>query len=307
MKSIMTRQRVIILGCTGMLGSMMLDVFVKRDEFDIIATYRNPKALKLLTNKYPKVDFRKLDAEKTDLKNTADAVKGGDWIINAIGFIKPHIHDDNAKETQKAILVNVGFPYLLAQVSGKINSKIIQIATDCVYSGQKGQYIETDPHDALDVYGKTKSLGEVFISRVYHLRCSIIGPELKTHNSLMDWFLGQPKGAMVNGFTNHKWNGITSLHFARICYGIIKKRVDLLHIQHIIPANSLSKANLLKIIAKEFKRDDIVINNVKAPIAIDRTLSTNNVKLNQELWRLAGYGSPPSIQRMILELSQYMP
>lgn len=301
----MAKPKVVILGATGMLGSMVLDLFAKSGEFNIIATYRNHKIGRLLKDQYPKVDFRKLDAEKISLKSLVDTIKGVQWLVNALGITKPYIHDDNAGEIEQAVCVNAHFSHLLTQAAKKTGTKIIQIATDCVYSGQKGRYIETDSHDALDVYGKTKSLGEVFGENIYHLRCSIIGRELKGHNSLLDWFLHQPQKAQVNGFKNHRWNGLTALHFARICHGIIKKGIKLPHIQHIIPTNSMSKANLLKRIAKEFKREDIVIKNMKAHTVINRTLSTANEKLNQELWQLAGYSSPPSIQKMVKELSKY--
>jgi len=301
----MSKQKVVILGATGMLGSIILDSFVQSHEFDVMATCRVQKEAKLLKNRYPKVNFRKLDAGKTGLNGILDVIKGVKWVVNTIGVIKPYIHDDNAKEIHRAINVNAHFPHLLAQAAKVTNSKVIQIATDCVYSGQKGQYIETDPHDGLDVYGKTKSLGEVFGTKIYHLRCSIIGPELKGHKSLLDWFLGQPKGAEVNGYTNHQWNGVTTLHFARICQGIIKKEAVLPHVQHVIPGNVISKADLLKSFAKEFNRKDVAVNDMKAPTATDRTLSTNNEKINQELWRLGGYNVPPSIQEMIRELAQY--
>jgi len=303
-KDNMAKKRVAILGATGMLGSMMLDTFMSSNEFEIIATYRDHKALRLLKNKYLKVEFRRLDVEKTSLKGILKAIKGACWVVNAIGVIKPYIHDDNADEVRRAVLVNAHFPHLLVQAAGSANFKVIQIATDCVFSGQKGQYVEIDPHDGLDVYGKTKSLGEVFADKIYHLRCSIIGPELKRHNSLMDWFLGQPEDARVNGFTNYLWNGVTTLHFARICQGIINRGVSLPHVQHIVPCNIISKAEMLKIIAKEFDRKDVEVYDEQAPTAIDRTLSTDNKKLNRELWRHAGYTNPPTIAKMIRELAR---
>ncbi len=302
-KDEMAKQKVVILGCTGMLGSMTLDSFARSNEFGVIATYHNQKDAKLLKDKYPGVDFRKFDAEKASLKNVGELISGAKWLINTIGVIKPYIHDDSARETHRAIHVNASFPYLLARAAEATNTNVIQIATDCVYSGEKGQYVESDSHDALDVYGKTKSLGEVFHGKIYHLRCSIIGPELKGHKSLLDWFLGQPKDAEVNGFTNHQWNGVTTLHFARICQGIIRNNITISHIQHIVPQSIISKAELLKSFAKEFDREDVVVNDVEAPTAINRTLSTNNEKLNKEIWRAAGYDTPPTIRAMIRELA----
>src|SRR5260221_1037191 len=294
----MVKKKVLILGVTGMLGSMLLDYFVKSNEFDVTATCRSKKKSKLLKNKYPNANFHLLDVEKANLKSILKVIEDAEWIVNAIGVTKPYIHDDDSKEIDRAILVNAHFPYLIAEAARRTKAKVLQVATDCVYSGQKGRYIETDAHEALDVYGKTKSLGEVRGDNIYHLRCSIIGPELKGHNSLMDWFLVQSNDSEVNGYINHIWNGITTFHFAKICQGIIKNETTLPHIQHVIPGNNMNKADLLKSFAKKFKRHDIVINRIEAPNMIDRTLSTNNKKLNSELWQLAGYNTPPTIQKM---------
>lgn len=301
----MGKPKVIIIGCTGMLGSITLDSFVKSDEFEVIGTYRNKEGIEPFIASYPNIKFRQLDAEKASVEEITEAISGTEWVVNAIGVIKPYIHDDNPEETIRAVLVNSVFPYNLAVAASKTNAKVIQIATDCVYSGKEGKYKEDAVHDALDVYGKSKSLGEVYFDNIYHVRCSIIGPELKGHMSLMDWFLGQSENAKLNGFTNHDWNGVTTLHFARITQGIIKNQVKISHLQHIIPGNAITKANLLRAFAKEFGREDIKVNDVEAPTVIDRTLATNNDQLNKEIWAAAGYDSPPTIEQMVAEVAAY--
>lgn len=287
-----------------MLGSMLIDTFASNKEFGVIVTYRDSKAVKFLINKYPKVEFRKLDVEKADLTEIKKAIKGANWVINAIGITKPFIKEDGAFEINRAIEVNSHFPHHLAQAAKDTRAKVIQIATDCVYSGQKGRYVESDIHDAYDVYGKTKSLGEVYADNFFNLRCSIVGPEPEEQKFLLEWFLNQPKKAKVEGFKNHHWNGITTLHFARICRGIIENSIALPHIQHIIPGDSVTKAGLLTIFAKEFRRRDIKIHEKKAGVLVNRTLSTNNEKLNRRLWKMAGYKMPPKISEMIRELAQ---
>ena len=194
---------------------------------------------------------------------------------------------------------------IIAKKAQEKGSKIIQIATDCVYSGDKGHYIETDPQDALDVYGKTKSLGEVYSPNVFHLRCSIIGPEPKEFKSLLEWFLGQSTNTRVNGFTNHRWNGLTTLHFAKICYGIITNDIQLFHLQHVVPNGEVTKFEILKFFSKIFNRRDISITPFETEISIDRTISTINDGLNLHLWKAAGYVLPPSVPEMIEELAKY--
>lgn len=252
---------ITILGKTGMLGSMLERTW---------------------EGEHKATDRSEFDASYPDL----DVLVGSDWIINCIGVIKPYCDD-----VPRAIAVNAIFPHLLP-------ANTIQIATDCVYSGQVGGYVEDSPHDAMDVYGKTKSLGES--PRVKNLRCSIIGPEVKNHISLLDWFLSQKK---ANGFTNHLWNGITTLHFSKIVQGAIREGIELPQLQHIVPADVVSKAELLRIIAKSYHRK-IVVTDTEADEVVDRTLDTNNPRLNQRLWEAAGYPSPPTIRQMVEELAQ---
>jgi dTDP-4-dehydrorhamnose reductase len=163
--------------------------------------------------------------------------------------------------------------------------------------------VEDDPHDPLDVYGKTKSLGEVRAPGMHHLRCSIIGPELTSHRSLLDWFLGQPPGAKVSGFVNHGWNGVTTLHFARLSAAIAARDLPLPPLQHLLPAAPLAKADLLEAIRSAYGRSDLAIERVSAPTAVDRTLATRSPRLSAELWQAAGYPEPPTVPEMVRELA----
>jgi dTDP-4-dehydrorhamnose reductase len=301
----MIGKRVIILGGTGMLGSMLVDYLSKRPDLEITATVRSKEIIRGLKVQFPNVKWKIFDANSLDLCKDINVINGSQWVINAIGIIKPLIHCNDLSEVEKAIRINSLLPYLLAKRAQEINSKVLQIATDCVYSGNKGQYIEPDAHDALDIYGKTKSLGEVYSPNVFHLRCSIIGPEPKEFKSLMEWFLGQNINAHVDGFTNHHWNGLTTLHFAKICYGIISKDCQLSHIHHVVPEGEISKFDLLKIFSNYFKRNDILITPFKTEVGIDRTLSTINGTLNLHLWKSAGYSKPLSVPEMVRELANY--
>lgn len=289
-------KRVAVLGASGMIGSMLVDYLSQY--FKVVATTRRPDYVRQM----PNVQWRDLDIFEPDPMGIESVICDCQWAINAIGLIKQNIDDRNAVEAIKA---NVLFPYKLASVAEQCGCQVIQIATDCVYGGTKLQSVEEEKHDATDVYGKTKSLGEVNSPNMHHLRCSVIGHELKTHKSLMDWFLGQPKGASVSGYANHMWNGITTLHFAKICKGIIEVNLQLPHLQHVVPLDAVSKASLLRYLATEFGREDIYINEVYAEPSVFRTLDTSNPTLNQQLWGLAGYTEPPFIQDMVKELAGY--
>jgi dTDP-4-dehydrorhamnose reductase len=294
--------KVAVLGASGMLGSMVLKYLAAEPALQLIGTVRSPD---MIQKEYRSVEWRFLDSENCEVEKISDAIKDCQWVINAIGIIKPFIHEDNPAETERALLVNSLFPHLLAKAASKTDCRVIQIATDCVYRGTRGHYIEKDGHDPLDAYGKTKSLGEVYSNNVHHLRCSIIGPELKGHVSLMDWFLGQPQNAAVSGYTNHLWNGVSTLHFGKLCLGIIKNSPGLPHVQHIVPDGELSKCEMLQIFAREYRRQDIKITPAEAREAINRTLATNNTDINLKLWSLAGYRVPPSVPEMVREMAEF--
>lgn len=298
-------QKVVVLGGSGMLGSMVVDYLSREADLKVAATVRNEELVRQCRERLSNVDWLRFDVTSSDFEKALSIFDGFKWIINAIGIIKPLIHDDNAVESERAIRINSLFPHQLALRAHNTKARILQIATDCVYSGQKGEYIESDSHDALDVYGKTKSLGEVIDFSIQHLRCSIIGPEPKAHLSLLDWFLNQPYNGRVGGYTNHRWNGVTTLHFAKLCCGIIKEGADLPHLQHIIPQGKVTKCELLQLFARSFHREDVLINPTNASVVIDRTLITNNKQLNQKLWALAGYATPPSVPEMVNELASY--
>lgn len=288
--------RVLVLGGTGMLGSMVVDVLAREPRLSVTATARSVDAV-------PHIERVSWSAfvGADDL----GVVGGHAWVVNAIGVIKPFIQDDDAGEVENAVRVNGLFPYELAAAAGQSGANVIQIATDCVYSGSKGDYAEDDPHDALDVYGKTKSLGEVPAEHVHHVRASIIGPEAGRSRSLLEWFLGQPQRANVNGFVNHRWNGVSTYHFARVCAGIIGGRVDPPARHHLVPSGEVTKFELLEAFASAFEREDITISPMEASSVIDRTLTTSDPEINEALWRAAGYDTPPSIPEMVTELARY--
>ena len=282
-------QKVLILGATGMLGSACMEVMSHDSKIDLIGTART--AIDQL------LEF---DA-RVDSIATLLEVNKPNWIINCIGIIKPHIDEKVSSSIENAIEVNSEFPIVLANAAEKIGAKVIQIATDCVYSGVQGSYIESDFHDATDVYGKTKSLGEVPAPNVMHLRASIIGPEVGRSTSLLEWFRNQPDGAKLNGFTDHLWNGVTTHAFGKLSLGIIKNEGFSSGAHHVIPKDIVAKSELLRIFARAYSRGDLEISDVVSPKRIDRTLNTNDKSLSDSLWLLAGYKSPPTVEEMVIE------
>jgi len=290
--------KILILGVSGMLGSMIFDYLSKIPDFEVYGTARNPMYLKNSVFLFDANNISQLeDPQFLDLRI--------EYIINCIGITKPFCKDDDPEGIKRAIRINADFPWKLANYTKKYNIKLIQIGTDCVYSGKRGNYNEKNAHDPLDVYGKTKSLGEVFDGSMLIIRCSIVGPEPKEEKSfLLEWFLSQPKKSEIGGFEHHIWNGVSTLQFAQLCEKIISSNIydELISksfIYHYIPNNTVNKYQLMHVFNDIFQRE-LKINKVNKPEEkVDRSLVTIYSDLDQLVEK-------KDIKTAILELKNYI-
>ncbi|BCA80079.1 SDR family oxidoreductase [Desulfuromonas sp. AOP6] len=202
--------RILILGGDGMLGHQLLKTLAQRHEvrvtlrqdIDIYAPYKLFSA----SNAYTGIDVRAYDRLieiMADFRPEA--------VINAVGIVKQR---PTAKESIPSLEINALLPHRLAVICKAVGARLIHLSTDCIFSGKKGNYQESDLSDAEDLYGKTKFLGETQDSHCLTLRTSIIGRELSRHKSLLDWFLSQ--SGTVKGFTKAIYTGFTTLEMSRI-------------------------------------------------------------------------------------------
>jgi dTDP-4-dehydrorhamnose reductase len=210
-----------------------------------------------------------------------------DYIINCIGVIKPFMKDSQ----KNAIKLNCLFPMILSEYCEKNGCKLIHITTDCVFSGKDGGYTEDSIHDALDDYGKSKSLGESCQDKSMVIRTSIIGEEVHKQASLIAWVQSQ-KGKEVNGYTNHLWNGVTTKQYAKICSDIIDNDLYEEGLFHVF-SNPINKLDLVNCISDRFELG-ITVNPFEAPESCDRTMNT--------IKDLCGKLNIPSIEQQIKEI-----
>jgi len=254
--------KVLVLGATGMLGHQVYKHLRRDTSLEVIGTCREPDVRiqkKMYGETFPVFDafVPYVEARLQDLYATYG---GFDYIINSIGVIKPAINEENPLCVAQTIRINAEFPHRLAAFCSSIGGKIIHPSTDCVFSGRgRKSYKEDDVPDATDVYGRTKILGECPTSM--NIRTSIVGPEINTKRSLLEWFLSKGSGT-VNGYTNHLWNGMTTLQWAKIVHNIIVMDRWKPGIRHFYSL-PVSKADLLMIFKKEFIRADIVTPEVE--------------------------------------------
>ena len=284
--------KVAVLGSTGMLGSTLTSVL----ENQIETVYEfNRSGISVTGNNEAKA------IEVTNANSFLDSFKGLniDYIVNCIGIIKHLIDESDQNSVTLASKINSEFPINLSINASRFNIPVIQVGTDCVYSGKSGLYSESDQHDPVDIYGLTKNIGEQSAKDSMLIRCSIVGKELKSRNSLLEWVISQPRGAIVKGYINHLWNGVTTLHFSQIISGIIKSGTYKPGIIHLIPKDIVSKYELINLISSNFGRSDLRISQFEAEIPVNRSLITNNPEQNLQLWSNGGYNEVPTIAEMV--------
>ena len=191
--------------------------------------------------------------------------------VNAVGVIK---QVPLAKNVINTLSINSIFPHQLNELSEKFQFRLINISTDCVFSGEKGNYSESDLADAHDLYGKSKYLGEVVAKNCLTLRTSIIGRELKTSNSLVEWFLSN-RGRSVKGFVNAIYTGFPTVVLADILSNIIENYPNLCGLYHV-SSEPINKFNLLNHINEAYQAE-IKIEPFE-DFVIDRSLDSNKFR-----------------------------
>ena len=202
--------RILILGGDGMLGHQLLKTLRDRHEVKVtlrgdLDTYK-PCNLFNKGNSYAGVDVRTIERLIDVLADFRPEA-----VINAVGIVKQR---PTAKESIPSLEINALLPHRLTLLCKAVGARLIHLSTDCIFSGRKGNYKESDLSDAEDLYGKTKFLGEPQDDNCLTLRTSIIGRELSRHKSLLDWFLAQ--SGTIKGFTKAIYTGFTTLEMSRI-------------------------------------------------------------------------------------------
>lgn len=244
--------RILIFGGDGMLGHELLQSW--RDRHEVWVTLRQGKS----AYRPHEGLFREralFDVDVRRLQDVVDAVAAAkpDAVINAVGIVKQRAA---AKEAIPSLEINALFPHRLAQVCAAAGARMVHLGTDCVFSGQKGRYTESDTPDPKDLYGRTKQLGEVAEPHCLTLRTSIIGLELGRQGSLIEWFLAQR--GRIKGFRRAIYTGLTTTEMARAIEHFLVSEPALGGLWQL-SSDPIDKYDLLTRLAKRLGRADVDI------------------------------------------------
>lgn len=271
-----------------MLGHKLIQIL--RNEFDVYTIIRSDAGS---FEKYGLIDsekvFDKIDVENfASVENIVKTVKP-DFIISAVGIIKQL---PTSKDVIKALNINSIFPKRMGRITQKYDFRFINISTDCVFSGKKGNYNEEDTADAEDLYGKSKFLGEVYGKNCLTLRTSIIGRELSTGHSLVEWFLSNV-GGTIKGYKNAVYSGFPTIVLAEIIADLIRNYPDLEGLFHV-SSEPTNKYELLCLVKEKFDLDIEVVPF--EDFYMDRSLDSTRFR------KLTGF-QPLSWEKMIQKMA----
>jgi len=228
--------RVLVLGGNGMLGHQLCRLLP--EGMEVWATFREqPKDFRFLPKERMLINVVVQDT--AHIQQILDAVKP-DAVVNAVGIVKQR---DEAKQAVPSIQVNALFPHQLAELCVVRGVRVIQVSTDCVFSGRRGAYSESDVPDPVDLYGRSKLLGELDRPRCLTLRTSIIGWELTSYLGLLSWF-AQHRGMHVKGYRKAIYSGLSTRAFSDLVRVVLETHTDLQGLYHVASA-PISKFDLL--------------------------------------------------------------
>lgn len=280
--------KILVLGGDGMLGHQLLQSFqyrhdvrvTLRQDFFTYATY----GLFDSSNSYFDVDVRSYERLVEVIADCRPEV-----VVNAVGIVKQR---SDAKESIPSLEINALLPHRLAVLCRGIGARLVHLSTDCVFSGEKGGYTEDDSADALDLYGKSKYLGEVREENCITLRTSIIGRELSRKKSLLEWFLAQ-RGT-IKGFRKAIYTGFSTIEMARIIEKMLLNYPQASGVYHV-SSQPINKYELLCLFREKF--------GVKVQIEPDDSFVSDR-SLDSSRFRKEFDYIPPIWDKMVEEMSQ---
>lgn len=277
--------KIIILGSTGLLGTYITNYLTCGAK---LAGERNYRVV-ALNRKHFDASTRKLP------DSIIQTITPSDVVINCTGVLKPNIKKVGEAKT---IMINSHFPQVVADVCSARGARYIHICSDCVFSGDKGSYLETDACDASDLYGRTKSIVPSYGTII---RTSFIGEDDRpAANGLMSFIKSHDTGCRVHGYDNCMWNGITALQLAVIIEHIILTKGYWAGVRHIFTMDHVSKYDVCRLVNDvynlqlsvcRYRADNISGSPIPPSGSLDRTLST----IYQPIY-------VPSLEQQLIEL-----
>jgi len=270
--------KILVIGANGMIGSTVQRVLSEENGWQVYGSVRDASARRFFSPAIGERLLAGIDVEHTDaLVKVLDQIRP-DVVVNCAGLTK---HKPEAEDPLVSVPINTLMPHRLAGLCKLVGARLVHVSTDCVFSGEKGNYSEEDFADARDVYGKSKALGEVIYPHAITLRTSTIGHEFQTRYGLLEWFLSQE--GRCKGYNRAVFSGLPTVVFAQVIRDVVIPHAELSGLYHV-GAQAINKYDLLKLIAEIYGKQIEIERD--STFAIDRSLSA------ERFTEATGYAAP---------------
>ena len=271
--------RILVLGSNGMAGHL-ISLYLQEQGYDVTGFARQKSTI---LNK-------SIVGDATNFPYLKEIIEKGkyDVVINCIGILNQFAEQNHPL----SVLLNSYLPHFVAQAANKVESYVIHMSTDCVFSGTKGQYTEDDIPDGVTFYDRTKALGELNDDKNITLRNSIVGPDINQNGiGLLNWFMQQE--GELNGFTKAIWTGQTTLQLAKTMEVAAKERAVGLY--NAVPNESINKYELLQLFNKYFKHNTVTIHPIEG-VKADKSLKRTRYDFSYKI---------PDYEKMVAEAAEW--
>ena len=280
-------KKIIIFGASGLIGNEIYSFLIKKNKFEVIGT-----------SKKDNLNFRNLNLKSIESLETAKNLIidfKPNFVINSLGITK---HNADINQEGLTFLVNSIFPHFLALNSEKLNYKLIHISTDCVFDGKKNKpYMDDEIANARDIYGYSKSLGEIKdLDNVITIRTSVIGHKKEDKSGLLEWFLDQEGNC--DGYSNAIFSGLSTIQLSREVFKIIQNKNFISGLFNL-SNNAIDKLTLLETIAKIYKKNIKISDNsnIKVNRALNSMKYSKLFSFKKEKWEEIVYELYKSISK----------
>lgn len=272
--------RFLVLGASGMAGHV-ISIYLKEQGHEVVGYSRRGVSF-----------VESIEGDVKDTSRLEGVIAAGhfDTIVNATGILNQYAE----KDRDAAAFINSFLPHFLAKITQDTSVQIIQMSTDCVFSGKNAGigYTENSPCDGESFYDRSKALGELNDGKNITLRNSIVGPDINEKGiGLLNWFMKQDE---VKGYRCAMWTGLTTLELAKVIESAAQKRAHGL--VNMVYEENISKYELLKLF-NHFIRNDEVVIHPSDDISVDKTLIRTNYEFDYMI---------PSYETMVSEMAKWM-
>lgn len=271
--------RVLVVGGRGMLGGEVCRYLRSLGDFHVDATGRRSEEGSL------DLDVRRgAEGIEPILRQTEYHL-----VVNCVGILKPDIDRKDPEAMQAALLANAVWPHALAAAASQAGTRVVHMSTDGVFIGNTAPaYYEDDPPDSADDYGWMKALGEPDCEACLSIRCSIIGTDPARGRGLVEWVRSLGEGSEVEGYEDHRWNGVTTHQFAQLCEAIVRRGTfrglrNRSRVYHFCPNPEITKAKLVGLLSEVLGKDLRVRGRPATGGPMNRVLGTRFTDLTMHV------------------------